>query len=60
MIVVLGGKKYNDKTIKELFCRNYLDLRMAKKESVNVNWQTPFMLFLPTAIFAAYRIEKLR
>ena len=37
MIVVLGGKKYNDKTVKELFCRNYLDLRMAKKESVNVN-----------------------
>jgi hypothetical protein len=37
MIVVLGGKRYNDKTIKELFCRNYLDLRMAKKESVNMN-----------------------
>ena len=33
---------------------------MVKQEPVSVNWQTAFMLFLPSALWAAYRIEKLR
>jgi len=33
---------------------------MVKKEPVSLTWQTVFMLFLPTTIYAFYRIEKLR
>ena len=33
---------------------------MAKKERVSITWQTVFMIFWPTAIYAFYRIEKLR
>lgn len=33
---------------------------MVTKEPVSLTWQTVFMLFLPTAIYAFYRIQKLR
>ena len=33
---------------------------MVKKQPVSMHWQTVFVIFFPTWIYAFYRIEKLR